>query len=79
MKYVVTGGVGFIGSNLVDRLLKNKHQVIVIDNLESHESRNRLESSELSHWKHNKNLKILFDNLLLYNFLHFYLNIKFSF
>ena len=63
MKYVVTGGVGFIGSNLVDRLLKNKHQVIVIDNLESHESRNRLESSELSHWKHNKNLKILFDDI----------------
>lgn len=33
MKYVVTGGAGFIGSNLVDRLLSEDHEVIIIDNL----------------------------------------------
>ncbi len=33
MKYVITGGAGFIGSHLTDRLLSEGHQVIVIDNL----------------------------------------------
>ena len=32
MKYVVTGGAGFIGSNLVDRLVKDECEVHVIDN-----------------------------------------------
>ena len=32
MKSLVTGGAGFIGSNIVDRLIEMGHEVVVIDN-----------------------------------------------
>jgi UDP-glucose 4-epimerase len=35
MKILVTGGAGFIGSHLVDRLMSEDHEVIVLDNFKS--------------------------------------------
>ena len=52
IKSIVTGGAGFIGSNLVDRLVQEGHKVIVLDNFVSGKKRN------LSH--HSKqNVKII--------------------
>ena len=40
MRCLVTGGAGFIGSNLVDRLIDDGHEVIVFDNLSTGQQKN---------------------------------------
>lgn len=40
MKCLVTGGAGFIGSHIVDRLIELNHQVAVVDNLRSGKKEN---------------------------------------
>ena len=40
MKCIVTGGAGFIGSNLVDRLIDDGHEVMVIDDLSTGKKEN---------------------------------------
>ncbi|WP_434688094.1 UDP-glucuronic acid decarboxylase family protein [Pseudanabaena minima] len=46
MKIVVTGGAGFIGSHLVDRLMNFGHKVICIDNLYTGRKSNNAQWSE---------------------------------
>lgn len=40
MKILVTGGAGFIGSNLVDKLVQLNHEVIITDNLSTGKKEN---------------------------------------
>ena len=46
MKYIVTGGAGFIGSNLVDLLIEEGHEVHVIDNFSSGKKENCNEKAQ---------------------------------
>src|SRR5260370_32125549 len=43
MRFVVTGGAGFIGSNTVDELVRRGHGVVVLDDLSSGKEENLAE------------------------------------
>lgn len=49
MKILVTGGAGFIGSSLVDKLLQRGHSVMVVDNFNDYYSPEIKEANLVSH------------------------------
>ena len=51
MKYLVTGGAGFIGSNLCRRLLNDGHKVLCLDDLSTGRERNISELIENSNFE----------------------------
>jgi len=57
MKFLVTGGAGFLGSHLCDYLLKEGHQVICMDNLITGNMAN------ICHLKGNHNFKFVKHNV----------------
>ncbi len=68
MKMLVTGGAGFIGSNLVDELVKDGHEVHVIDNFSSGKKDNCNSSAfyhelDISDIKNLKKLKNIFEEV----------------
>jgi nucleoside-diphosphate-sugar epimerase len=46
MRYLVTGGAGFIGSNTVDELIRRGHEVIVLDDLSTGNEDNLLSAAD---------------------------------
>jgi UDP-glucuronate decarboxylase len=52
-RILVTGGAGFVGSHLVDRLMKMGHLVIVVDNLFTGNMRN------IAHWVGHPNFEFV--------------------
>jgi UDP-glucuronate decarboxylase len=53
MRILVTGGAGFIGSHLIDRLMKAGEEVICLDNFFTGRKHN------LSHWMNSPNFELI--------------------
>lgn len=53
LKILITGGAGFVGSHLTDKLMSLGHQVIVLDNFFTGTMRN------VEHWMHHPNFSVI--------------------
>jgi UDP-glucose 4-epimerase len=72
MKIIITGGAGFIGSHLVEKLIKKRHKVIIIDNFSTGRQSNintfkhkikivRADISKKGQWsKHFANVQVVY-------------------
>lgn len=52
-KILVTGGAGFVGSHLVDKLMMEGHEVTVLDNFFTGQKKN------VAHWLHHPNFRLV--------------------
>jgi dTDP-glucose 4,6-dehydratase len=63
MRVVVTGGAGFLGSHLCDRLLAAGHEVVALDNLLTGNTRN------IAHLAGNSHFRFIFQDVTEYLYL----------
>src|SRR4051794_19645663 len=57
-KFLITGGAGFIGSHLTERLLADGHHVVILDDLSTGAARN------LEHLRGQSNLQFVRDTVI---------------
>jgi len=69
MKVLVTGGVGFIGSHIVERLLGEGEEVVVVDNFDPYYDI-RLKEKNVEMFKNNPNYTFVKGNILDRELMH---------
>lgn len=52
-KILITGGAGFVGSHLTDKLMMEGHEVIVLDNFFTGQKKN------VEHWMHHPHFSLI--------------------
>ena len=57
-RILITGGAGFVGSHLVDKLMMNGHEVTVVDNFFTGRKRN------IEHWFGHKNFELIHHDIV---------------
>ena len=58
MKILITGGAGFVGSHLADKLINEGHEITVIDDLSTGQY------SNVEHLEGEKNFRLIIDTVL---------------
>ncbi len=68
MKFLITGGLGFIGSKIIEKLSKDGHEIICVDNKDTYNILSKQQLEKLIAWRTrnwvNKNVTVLDGDIL---------------